>query len=275
MDWNEAVCRYNIEKIDKKTLSTDQFYFTHLKPFLSKRKLNQIDMNVLWPYIHHRLTVDGVCNTTVNRELQVVRHTLYMAANDWGVIDTVPKIKLLKESPPRVRFLTQQQFQRLIVELPQHLQAVVLFAVSTGCRMGEILNLDWSRVDLDRRVAWLNHGSTKNNDARGIPLNRDALIALGIVDRSHHIVFTWRGRKMKRVGSAWKKALCRAGITDFRFHDLRHTWASWHVMAGTSLYDLKELGGWRTMDCVMRYAHLAPDHLAKAASRIELDISLF
>jgi integrase len=74
---------------------------------------------------------------------------------------------------------------------------------------------------------------------------------------------------MDAVGSAWKRALKRAGIEKFRFHDLRHTWASWHVMAGTGLQGLMELGGWKLYEMVLRYAHLAPEHLSSAASRIE------
>jgi integrase len=74
---------------------------------------------------------------------------------------------------------------------------------------------------------------------------------------------------MRAVGSAWERSLCRAGIADFRFHDLRHTWASWHVMNGTSLQELMELGGWKSYEMVLRYAHLAPEHLSSAAKRIE------
>ena len=74
---------------------------------------------------------------------------------------------------------------------------------------------------------------------------------------------------MEAIGSAWKRSLAKAEITHFRFHDLRHTWASWHVMHGTSLQELMELGGWKSYEMVLRYAHLAPEHLADAASRIE------
>jgi integrase len=71
------------------------------------------------------------------------------------------------------------------------------------------------------------------------------------------------------IGSSWTRSLAKAEITHFRFHDLRHTWASWHVMHGTSLQELMELGGWKSYEMVLRYAHLAPEHLADAASRIE------
>ena len=79
---------------------------------------------------------------------------------------------------------------------------------------------------------------------------------------------------MERVGSGWKRALRRAGITEFRFHDLRHTWASWHVTNGTSLQELMELGGWKSYEMVLRYAHLAPDHLSHAAARIERTLEI-
>lgn len=88
-------------------------------------------------------------------------------------------------------------------------------------------------------------------------------------------VSTYNGSKMIYLGSAWKKALKRAGIDDFSFHDLRHTWTSWHVMSGTLLYELMLLGGWKTMECVKRYAHLAPEHLARAARRIENKEKIF
>jgi len=81
---------------------------------------------------------------------------------------------------------------------------------------------------------------------------------------------TYQDKPLARTTTkAWKKALNRAGIEDFRWHDLRHTWASWHVQNGTSLQELQELGGWASYEMVLRYAHLAADHLKEAASRIE------
>ena len=268
MQFVDAVNRYNAEKFDKKTFQNDQYAFMHLMLFFRESTLDQINMNTLWPFIHHRLL--SVKNSTINRELEVVRHLLNLAHKEWLCLDAVPFIRMLKESPPRVRFLTQPEADRLLMALPHHLQPVVQYALATGCRRGEILNLEWSRVDLRRHVTWLEHGTTKNGAARGIPLNRDAMIALQMAkSRNARWVFTYMNNPMVGIGSAFKKALKRAEIKNFRFHDLRHTWASWHVMSGTPLYDLMTLGGWKTMDCVQRYAHLAPEHLATAASRIE------
>ncbi|MBM4219982.1 MAG: site-specific integrase [Gammaproteobacteria bacterium] len=113
-------------------------------------------------------------------------------------------------------------------------------------------------------------GTTKNGVGRGIPLNKDAVLALrSVQDVDARWCFTYQGEPMQTVGSAWERSLRRAGIEEFRFHDLRHTWASWHVMSGTSLQELMELGGWKSFEMVLRYAHLAPDHLSQAAGRIE------
>ena len=79
---------------------------------------------------------------------------------------------------------------------------------------------------------------------------------------------------MEAIGSAWKRSLKRAEIEKFRFHDLRHTWASWHLMSGTSLQELMELGGWKSYEMVLRHAHLAPEHLSDAAARIERGLGI-
>ena len=104
-----------------------------------------------------------------------------------------------------------------------------------------------------------------------VPLNGCALTVLNRRRGRHsRYVFTYRGKAVARTNTkAWKKGLARAGIEQFRWHDLRHTWASWHVQSGTSLQELMELGGWATLDMVLRYAHLAGDHLLDAAKRID------
>ena len=107
---------------------------------------------------------------------------------------------------------------------------------------------------------------------RAIPVRLNSL-AQEVLERqkSKHRthVFTYQGRPVTRFNNhAWQKALKRARIKDFRWHDLRHTWASWHVQNGTSLHELEQLGGWLEYDTVLRYAHLSSDHLQKAAERV-------
>lgn len=148
--------------------------------------------------------------------------------------------------------------------------ALVRFALASGCRAREITALEWNRVDLERQTAWLNQ--TKNGTPRGVPLNHDAVSVLREqVGKHPRFCFTYRGKPIgwELTNSAWHTALEKAEISDFRFHDLRHTWASWHRQAGTSCDELKELGGWKSRSMVDRYAKYATEHLAVAAARIE------
>ena len=103
-----------------------------------------------------------------------------------------------------------------------------------------------------------------------MPLNETALQVLRVQKGQHPVyVFTFRGQKVLQVsGAAWYRALERAGIEDFRWHDLRHTWASWHVQNGTPLHALQELGGWESSEMVRRYAHFSAEHLAPYADRL-------
>ena len=126
------------------------------------------------------------------------------------------------------------------------------------------------RLDLHRRIAWVHPDQAKARKAIGIPLDAEAMLVLrrqmGIHPR---FVFTHRGKPVRNVNTkAWKAALNRAGIADFRWHDLRHTSASWHVQAGTPSHVLQELGGWESAEMVRRYAHLAAEQLAEYADRL-------
>jgi integrase len=127
-------------------------------------------------------------------------------------------------------------------------------------------------VDLNRKRAWIHPDQAKARKAIAVPLNADALEVLTKAKGLHtKFVFTYFGKPVKNANTkAFKKALELAGIKDFRWHDLRHTWASWHAQNGTPLYVLKELGGWESMDMVQRYAHLTSEHTAPFANNVEL-----
>ena len=115
-----------------------------------------------------------------------------------------------------------------------------------------------------------NPDQAKARKAIGVALNAEAMLVLRRQMGNHaRFVFTYQGKRVTQVNTeAWKLGLERTGITDFRWHDLRHTWASWHIQAGTPLVVLQELGGWESADMVRRYAHLAVDHLAEYAEKI-------
>jgi integrase len=272
--WPQAVVRYLEECAEKKSVHDDQDHLKKLAPYLRSQQVDAIDMTALQPFIRDRKEKDGVRNATINRALEIVRRILNLAHQDWRWIRAVPKIRMLKEPRRRVRFLRREEARRLLDAMPTHMKPIVRFALATGCRAGEIFGLEWNRVDLARKVAWLDHGATKSGEGRGIPLNVDAIAALQSTLGQHpRWCFTFAGKRIQKSSTAWDRARQRAGIEDFRFHDLRHTWASWHVQSGTSLPELMELGGWKSYEMVLRYAHLAPEKLSSVASRIEWQAS--
>ena len=147
---------------------------------------------------------------------------------------------------------------------------MVRFTLVTGLRQRNVVELEWSQANLDNRTAWIHPNQAKAGKALGVPLNAEAVVVLREEQGKHSTrVFTYKGNPVKQVnGEAWKKALKRAGIKDFRWHDLRHTWASWPVQEGTPLHVLQEMAGWESEKMARRYAHLATHHLRKYADRL-------
>src|SRR6185437_3411542 len=125
----------------------------------------------------------------------------------------------------------------------------------TGLRRSNVTGLLWSQVDLARRTAWIHADQAKARKAIAVPLSAAAVIVIReqIGKHSTH-VFSFRGKPVRQVNTkAWRAALKRVGIEDFRWHDLRHTWTSWHVQAGTPLYVLQDLGSWECVAMVRKY----------------------
>jgi integrase len=213
---------------------------------------------------------EGVKNSSVNRVMEVARAVLRKAANEWEWLDRVPRVRMLPEAKRRIRWLTQDEAGRLIQVLPEHLAAMVRFSLETGLRRSNVTGLEWSQVDLARRTAWIHPDQAKARKAIVVPLSTAAVMVIREQLGKHPShVFSYRGRSVTEVNTkAWKTALQRVGISDFRWHDLRHTWASWHVQAGTPLHVLQELGGWECVEMVRKYAHLSSEHLVEYVDRL-------
>ncbi len=205
-------------------------------------------------------------------------HTiLRRAALEWEWIDRAPRIRFLPEPKRRVRFLTKAEAERLLQALPEHLAEMARFTLATDLREANVVKLEWSQINLTARLAWVHPDQAKARKPIGVPLNGCALTVLQRQIGKHRTrVFTFRGQpiKHKAGGNAWRKALKRADIGHFRWHDLRHTWASWHAQAGTPLNVLQELSAWDSVEMVRRYAHLAAHHLLEHAERLDSSTNL-
>src|SRR5450631_1030809 len=267
--WQEAVVRYLSGKQHLRSIADVRRICRRLDPYLGELQLREITGDVIWRITQGELK-RGNQPATVNRYLATIRNLLHIARDEWQWIEVIPKIRLLSGENERDRWLTQDEADLLVAAAAPHLKALIRFALATGCRAREITGLEWDRVDLKRKTAWLNQ--TKNGTPRGVPLNRDAIAVLEEQRGKHaQFCFTFRGEPIRwqLSNSGWVTALVKAGLKDFRFHDLRHTWASWHRQAGTSCDELKDLGGWKSRVMVDRYAKYATEHLTAAAARIE------
>ncbi|UXY14784.1 site-specific integrase [Chitiniphilus purpureus] len=266
--WEEAVERWLIDRLDRPTAYNWKLTLRWLHPHLCGVRLADITRERI-EAIKRAKQKEGVKPRTVNDVLNVIRSIL-RAAHEWEWIDRAPVVKTLQEPTRRVRYLTDAEEVRLLREVPEHMAPIVRFALCTGLRMSNILGLEWSQIDMTRRVAWVHPDQAKESKAIPVPLNSDAAQILR-EQMGQHLshVFTYQGEPMRRVnGRAWRNALQRAGIENFTFHCLRHTWASRHIQSGTSLHALMEMGGWSDVDMVRKYAHFGAEHLVEHAERI-------
>lgn len=268
--WQDAAVRWVKETRDKRSHGKDVAKLRWLDRYLGNLLLRQVTRDAIDRIAE--IKTRQASPSTANRYLALIRSILRRARDEWGWLDAIPKVRLYREPKGRIRFLSPEEARRLLTELPLHLRDMVQFALATGLRQRNVSFLRWEQVDVARRVAWIHPDEAKTGRAIGVPLNESAVEVLRRrigSDAAH--VFTYEGKPVARCSTkAWKLALERAGIErSFRWHDLRHTWASWHVQNGTPLQELMELGGWASFEMVLRYAHLAADHLHGAACRID------
>jgi len=220
---------------------------------------------------------DGRKPATVNRELSTLKH-MFTKANEWEMLGDeglrrIRKVRKLQEHNARLRYLSAEECQTLAAACDPHLHPVIVTAINTGMRREEILSLEWEKhIDLKHGFILLDR--TKNGDRREIPINRTLRETLQALSRriDTPYVFTDReGNRFKSLHHSFASACRRAGIKDFRFHDLRHTFASRLVMSGADIAAVRELLGHKSLQMTLRYAHLAPSHKVAAIFLLDGD----
>jgi len=243
----------------------------HLVPYFGKEYLFNISPHKIFSYQSKRLA-EGVCNATVNREVACLKHLLNTAVS-WKRIKANPikAVPKLKEPPGRLRYLTLEEINKLLglCPLPPNpLRAIVIVALTTGMRKSEILGLKWDYIKPNDRFILLP--VTKNNTVRVVPMNNTLLNALVDLPRESEFVF-WnaRGKHLGDVKRSFATACRKAGIENFRFHDLRHTYASHLTMRGVHMRALQELLGHKDIKMTQRYSHLSPDQLQGAVRLLD------
>lgn len=219
--------------------------------------------------------IEDVVASTVNREINTIKN-LFRKAVEWGYLkESAPTTAMwMKTSTGSFRFLSREEADLLLEAArqsgTQHLYPILAVALHTGMRRGEILRLRWDDVDFKKQrilVVSREDGHTKNYESRSVPMSRFVIDALRKHPRcldSPYVFCGVDGRPFHDVNTSFGKAVLRAGIPHVRFHDLRHTFASWLVMSRVGIRTVQELLGHKDIRMTMRYSHLAPDHMRRA-----------
>lgn len=262
IDWAEGEGR------DK----TARRYEIFLKPvlrFFAGKRLAEISPFELEQYKKARL--EQGAKVGVNRELTVLS-TLYNQMIEWGKAteNPVSKVKRLKEPEGRIRWLSVEEIGRLLAACNPFLRPVIIAALNTGLRRQNLFELRAADLDFARRI--LTAQRTKNGKRHSLPMNTTLLQTLKplVVGKAPSApVFENRnGLPYKSMRTAFATACRKAGITDFHFHDLRHTYASHLVMAGVDPTTVKELLGHKSIGMTDRYSHISQDHKRQAVERL-------
>jgi integrase len=265
--------------------------------------LNDFDMNTV-EQMQTDIIAKGRRDATVNKKVFVLKH-MFAKAVDWEMVDEsvlrkIRKVKPLKNVGKRLRYLSREECRELVNACDSHLRPIVVTALNTGMRRGEIFSLKWDNVDLKHGFILLDR--TKNGERREIPISATLRELFNSLPRRLDVSFVFydpiTGKPYQDIKRSFKSALKRAeiqkcpdcnyqkprlktkdaekcpncnikmevlkGISDFRFHDLRHTFASHLVMAGVDITSVKELLGHKDIKMTLRYAHLAPAHKVRA-----------
>ncbi len=275
-----------------RTQLNQEHYLSWWKSELGAYRLFDITPSLI---VKHRNNLVGTKNkygreigaTTANRYTQALGHVFTVAMNEWEWVNINPirKISKYKESRGRVRFLSDEERGALLSACAEsdnpHLYLVVVIALSTGARKMEILGLQWKDVDFERQLIVLNE--TKNDERRVLPLQGFAykLMTAQKEKAKADCPYVFPSKKVTKdiksdkflyqpidIRTAWENVLIKADIKDFRFHDLRHSAASYLAMNGASLAEIAEVLGHKTLQMVKRYAHLSEAHTSSIVAKM-------
>ncbi|MFA5038418.1 MAG: site-specific integrase [Candidatus Omnitrophota bacterium] len=278
-------------KAAKRSWKSDERRSRILLKFFGNRPLREITPFLVTEFKEKRTKeivtvreIDGkqiprfVSVATVNRELALLKH-MFTKAIEWGKAQDNPvkRVKLFKENNAIVRYLERDQLNKLIENASDHLRPILIVALNTGMRKGEILSLKWRDLDFKNNLIFIRQ--SKSGEAATVPMTEPVkkvlgdMLLRGRMERKHpespYVFCNDAGKPYGEIRKSFFTACKKSGIKDFRFHDCRHHYASHLVMRGESLYTVQNLLRHKKPDMTMRYAHLSQDHLHHAASKLD------
>ena len=256
----------------QKSYGSKRFFIKHIVETFGNLRVRDLNARIVEQWQTKRL--ENRKPATINRITSCLRHMITQGQK-WEMVDEetakrVKSVRLLKEDNKRLRFLSLEECHRLIDCCQEHLRPIVTIALHTGMRRGEIFSLKWEQVDLEHGFILLD--ISKNGERREIPINTTLEYLFKDLPHSVESMYVFAGKNgnpLTDIKNSFHAALKKAGILDFRFHDLRHTFASHLVMAGVDLTSVKELLGHKDITMTLRYSHLAPGHKRKAVQVLD------
>lgn len=240
-------------------------------PYFANHEIGQINKALIRQYRVHRHSQKTLTETTVNRDVQALRHILYWAVDE-GILPANPLARLRLEKPRRKKrpVMSVVDELRVIKASAAHLRRIVICALDTGMRRGEILTQLWADIDFSRRIVSVTHSKTAGGEHREIPLTKRLFDLLSKEQKREGLVFTFKGESIQRIKTAWKGALKRAKVQAYRFKDLRSTFNSRLIEAGVIKDVRKELMGHsRNEDTNDLYSHIELPLLREAIRKLE------
>ncbi len=254
---------------NKRSYDRDLGIVSTLISFFGDRKLEEITPISIEQFKGKRLD-DGRKPGTVNRELAALKCMFNWAIkNEKTSVNPMKKVRMMQENNTRLRYLSREESQKLLEHCTEQIRPIVITALLTGMRRGEILGLKWEDVNPGQGIIALKH--TKSGKTRYIPISSELM---KVLDRcrstsdGEHVFCNSDRLPYKYIDSLFQNIVKRSGIKDFHFHDLRHTAASYLVMAGVDLVTVKEILGHATLDMTLRYSHLSPVHKKDAVEKL-------
>ena len=249
-------------------------FINTLNKYFSKKNLT--DFTVLDVENMQSDIIGRKLSTAYANRLTAILKRMFKKATEWELIDEsvlkrISSVKLLRGENKRLRYLSDDEIERLINPCSKELRPIVITALNTGMRKSEILHLTWDRVDLKNRLILLD--KTKNGERREVPINNTLFQTLSGLTRHLKCGYIFYNPDTLKpyydLKKSFGKALKKAHILDFRFHDLRHTFASRLVMKGVDLTTVKELLGHKSITMTLRYSHLASAHIQNAVKALD------
>jgi len=256
-------------KINKRSWTRDESSLKRLIPHFKDKLLSKITPRHIEEYKKKRLD-DKVKTGTINRELACLKH-MFTIAEKLGRFDDknpVKKVEFFQERQYVMKILDREEINRLIDAAADHLKPILIIALNTGMRRGEIFNLRWS--DIDFIDHYIHIKKTKSNVMRKVPMNSVVATTLKNIEKKSEFIFPslWskKHKHINDVFNSFKTACSNAGIKDLRFHDLRHTAATLMVTGGVDLATVSQILGHSTIQMTMKYAHPTPENKRSAVN---------